>query len=133
MQIQWLFILLASAVLAAGCSSTPVRDMGLDKFAPRKAEQELSSGLKNYENGHYQTAATHLNSALNNGLTFKSDQVTAHKYLAFVYCVTERKTQCREQFRKALTIDPDLKLTRAEAGHPIWAPVFRGVQAQQRK
>lgn len=125
MPIRLLFIVLMAASLAAGCSSAPVRDMGLDKFAPRKAEQALSDGLKNYENGRYQPAAKNLLSALNNGLTFKSDQVTAHKYLAFIYCVTEREKLCREQFKKALDINPAFELTAAEAGHPIWGPIFR--------
>ncbi|BBP04971.1 hypothetical protein TPL01_26000 [Sulfuriferula plumbiphila] len=105
--------------------------MGLDKLAPRKAEQELSAGLKNYENGHYQMAAKYLQNALNNGLTFKSDQVTAHKYLAFIDCVSEREKQCREQFKRALEINPGFELSAAEAGHPIWGPVFRKVQAEQ--
>lgn len=130
MRIRLLFIGITTALLAIGCSSAPVRDIGLDKLAPRKAEKELSEGLKNYENGRYQIAATNLTSALNNGLTFKRDQVTAHKYLAFIYCVSDRKKQCREQFKKALQIDPGLKLTPAEAGHPIWAPIFREMQSK---
>ncbi|WP_223264603.1 TssQ family T6SS-associated lipoprotein [Sulfuriferula plumbiphila] len=126
-----LFLLLPVVFLATACSSTPIRDMGLDKLAPRKAEQELSAGLKNYENGHYQMAAKYLQNALNNGLTFKSDQVTAHKYLAFIDCVSEREKQCREQFKRALEINPGFELSAAEAGHPIWGPVFRKVQAEQ--
>lgn len=131
MPIRLLFLLLPAVFLATACSSTPIRDMGLDKLAPRKAEQELSAGLKNYENGHYQMAAKYLQNALNNGLTFKSDQVTAHKYLAFIDCVSEREKQCREQFKRALEINPGFELSAAEAGHPIWGPVFRKVQAEQ--
>jgi len=131
MPIRLLLLFMLAAFLASACSSTPVRDIGLDKLAPRKAEQELSSGLKNYENGHYQIAAKHLQNALNDGLTFKSDRVTAHKYLAFIYCVSDRKKQCREQFKEALEIDPDFELSAAEAGHPIWGPVFREVRTEQ--
>lgn len=130
MPIRLLFIVLMAASLTAGCSSAPVRDMGLDKFAPRKAEQALSDGLKNYENGRYQPAAQNLLNALNNGLTFKHDRVTAHKYLAFIYCVTEREKLCREQFKKALAINPAFELTAAEAGHPIWGPIFRGTKTK---
>ena len=130
MSIRLLFVFLIAAFLASACSSAPVRDIGLDKLAPRKAEQELSAGLKDYENGHYQLAAKNLQNSLNDGLTFKSDRVTAHKYLAFVYCVTDRKKQCREQFKEAMEIDPGLKLSTAEAGHPIWGPVFREVHAE---
>jgi len=105
--------------------------MGLDKFSPRKAEQELTIGLKNYKDSNYQTAAKYLQNALNLGLTFKKDQVNAHKYLAFVYCGSDREKQCREEFKKALEIDPDFELGTAEAGHPIWGPAFRGVKAEQ--
>ena len=131
MSTRLLFLFLVAAFLAGACSSTPVRDIALDKLAPRKAEQELSSGLKSYENGNYQTAAKYLQNALNDGLIFKSDRVTAHKYLAFVYCVSDRKEQCREQFKEARNINPGFELSAAEADHPIWGPVFRKVQAEQ--
>lgn len=131
MQIRLLILFLVAGVLAAGCSSTPIRDLGLDKLAPRKAEQELSTGLKNYEDGNYQTAAKYLQNALNTGLTFQNDRVAAHKYLAFINCVSDREKQCREEFKKALEIDPTLELTTSEAGHPIWGPVFRALKAEQ--
>ncbi|MHB1176217.1 MAG: TssQ family T6SS-associated lipoprotein [Sulfuriferula sp.] len=131
MPIRLLFFCLIAAILASACSSAPIREIGLDRLAPRKAEQALSTGLKDYENGHYQLAAKNLQSALDNELTFKKDRVTAHKYLAFVYCVTDRKKQCRDQFRDAMEIDPDFELSASEAGHPIWGPVFREVRAEQ--
>ena len=119
------------ALLVSACSSGPIRDIGLDKLSPRKAERALSSGLASYENGQYATAAKQLQDALNSGLTFKSDRVTAYKYLAFVYCVTERKKQCKSAFKDALEINPELELSAAEAGHPLWGPVFREAQAEQ--
>jgi Tfp pilus assembly protein PilF len=129
--IRLLFLFPVAAFLASACSSVPVRDIGLDKLAPRKAERALSSGLDSYENGNYEIAAKYLRDALTDGLTFKSDQVTAHKYLAFVYCISDRKKQCHEQFDEAMKINPDFKLSAAEAGHPIWGPVFREVRAEQ--
>lgn len=126
-----LFVL--SLLFLSACSSGPVRDIGLDKLAPRKAEQALASGLKSYENGDHAVAAKQLKSALDNGLTFKSDQVTAHKYLAFVHCVSDRKKQCRSAFAEAFEINPDFELSAAEAGHPLWGPVYREAQAEQRK
>lgn len=119
------------AFLVSACSSGPVRDIGLDKLSPRKAERALASGLASYENGEYSSAAKQLQDALNSGLTFKSDRVTAYKYLAFVYCVTDRKKQCKRAFRNALEINSDLELSAAEAGHPLWGPVFREAQAEQ--
>ena len=119
-------------LLASACSTGPVREIGLDKLSPRKAEQELSSGLKSYENGQYALAAKHLQSALNDELAFNSDRVMAHKYLAFIHCVSDRKKQCRSEFKEALEINPDFELSAAEAGHPQWGPVFKEVQAEQR-
>jgi Tfp pilus assembly protein PilF len=120
-------------LLGSGCSSGPVRDVGLDKLSPRKAEQELSTGLINYENGNYKAAAKSLQSALDSGLTFDSDAARAHKYLAFIHCLSNREKQCREEFRKALEKDNNFDLDPAEAGHPIWGPVFRAVKAERRK
>lgn len=126
-------LILALAAVVSGCSSGPVRDIGLDKLAPRKAEQELSAGLKSYEDGQYQQAMKHIQTALNSDLTFKSDRITAYKYLAFIHCVSDRKKQCRAAFNDALEINPDMELTPAEAGHPLWGPVFRDAQAEQRQ
>lgn len=133
MSLRSTVIFLFSLLLLNACSSSPIRDIGLDKLAPRKAEQALASGLKSYEDGNYALAAKQLRSALDNGLTFKSDQVTAHKYLAFLNCTSDRKKQCRAEFAEAFKIDPDFELSAAEVGHPLWGPVYRDVQAQQRK
>ena len=51
---------------------------------------------------------------------------------AFIHCAAGRQAQCREEFRRALEIDPQLELTPAEAGHPGWGPVFRSVKAARR-
>ena len=131
MSIRLLFTFLITLVFITGCASNTMRELGLDKLAPRKAEQELSTGIKNYENGNYQTAAKYMQNSLNMGLTFKSDQITAHKYLAFVYCVSDREKLCKEEFKKALELDSSFELSTAEAGHPIWGPIFRGLKAEQ--
>lgn len=132
MSIRLSCILLV-ATLASACSSGPVRDIGLDKLSPRKAEQELSAGLKSYDNGQYPLAAKQLQDALTSELTFKSDRITAYKHLAFIYCITDRKKQCRAMFKEALDIDPEFQLSAAEVGHPLWGPVFREAQAEQRQ
>lgn len=120
-------------LLGAGCASGPIRDVGLDKFSPRKAEQELSTGIINYEDGNYKAAARSLQSALDSGLTFDSDAARAHKFLAFIHCLSNREKQCRDEFRKALEKDNKFDLDPAEAGHPIWGPVFRAVKAERKK
>lgn len=125
--LNWFLLLIA---FLGGCSSAPIRDLGLDKLAPGKAEQELSAGLRAYEDGRYKPAAKNLQSALDAGLAFKTDQVRAHKYLAFIYCISEQERQCREEFRRAYALDSKFDLEPAEAGHPIWGPVFRSVKAE---
>jgi hypothetical protein len=93
------------------------------------AEQELEKGVKNYEDGEYKVATKELQTALSLGLTARGDQAKAHKYLAFINCVSGRPNGCREEFRKAFVADPGFDLTPAEAGHPMWGPVFRSVKA----
>lgn len=124
---------LAGAMLTTACSTTIVRDTGLDKLAPRKAEQDLSAGIRAYEDSNYPNALKLLQSALDAGLLLDSDKVVAHKYLAFVHCAHGRTSQCRQEFRSALEIDPKLELGPSEAGHPAWGPVFKSVKAEMAK
>ena len=140
-------LLVAVVALAGGCSSDPMRDLGKsveDLFkkderaisdepapAPRNAgEPALRAGLGQYQDGQYADAARNLQKALDRGLA-KPDQVTAHKYLAFIHCAAGRTAQCRDEFRRALRIDPNLELDAAEAGHPTWGPVFRSAKAER--
>jgi hypothetical protein len=51
-------------------------------------------------------------------------QLAALKYSAFSYCLTSRQTMCRQQFDKALKLDPTFDLEAGEHGHPLWEPVF---------
>jgi len=97
------------------------------------AEQELQKGIKNYEDGDYKIATKELQTALSLGLTGQGDQAKAHKYLAFINCVSNRPNGCRDEFRKAFQSDPNFDLTPAEAGHPMWGPVFRSVKAAASK
>lgn len=121
------------ALLMTACSSSIVRDAGLDKLAPRKAEKDLSAGIRAYEDGNYKNAQTLLHSSLDAGLILNSDKVVAHKYLAFIHCAHGRGTQCREEFREALQLDPKFQLDPTEAGHPAWGPTFRSVKAEMSK
>jgi Tfp pilus assembly protein PilF len=102
----------------------------IPKAAPSsKGEQELERAVKSYEEGAYKNAARQFQTALDFGLDAKADQATAHKYLAFIICVTGREKSCRDEFRKALDADPSFELGPAEVGHPIWGAVFRSVKA----
>jgi Tfp pilus assembly protein PilF len=96
--------------------------------APGKGEPALAAGVRLYEEGSYDASARNLHEALAQGLA-DAERVRAHKHLAFIHCAADRQRPCREEFRKALAIDPALELAPAEAGHPAWGPVFRAVKA----
>lgn len=121
-------MLLCVALLMISCASPIVRDAGLDKLALTKAEQDLSAGIRAYEEGEYKSSARLLQDALSAGLLLNSDKVAAHKHLAFIHCAHAREESCRKEFGKALALDPSLELTPAESGHPLWAPVFESLK-----
>jgi Tfp pilus assembly protein PilF len=119
------------ALLLAGCQTEPMRAMQADfrsLIGSSKGEPALAAGLRQYEDGNYAEASKQLQAAVDQGLG-RSDRVKAHKHLAFMHCVSGRTSACRDEFRKALAMDPDLDLGPAEAGHPTWGPVFRSVKA----
>lgn len=118
------------ALLMTACSTSVVRDTGLDQLTPRKAEQDLLAGIRAYEDGNYKNALKLLQGALDAGLILPPDRVTAHKYLAFIHCSHGRESQCRQEFREALEINARFELDPSEAGHPAWGPVFKSVKAE---
>jgi len=95
-----------------------------------RARENLELGLRQYERGEYDDAAKSLTASLDHGLLTKTEQSKARKYLAFIDCVSNREAQCRDEFRKAIEIDPSFDLGPAEAGHPIWGPIYRSVREQ---
>lgn len=128
-------IALTVLVAVAACAPLPRREAPHRPPArsePTKAEQLLTSGIRLYENGDYENASRALQSALDDGLERDAQRVAAHKYLAFIHCVSGRERQCRDEFRRALDINPRMELEPAESGHPIWGPVFRSVKQQKR-
>lgn len=127
-------VLLAAVMLLAGCDTAPVkevRDTFSGMFQASKGEADLKAGLRSYENGNYNESLKQLQSALDLGLP-KSGQLQAYKHLAFIHCASGRQGPCRNEFRKALTIDPAFDLAPAEAGHPLWGPVFAKEKARVR-
>ena len=89
-----------------------------------KAQITLVDGLRQFDAGEHAASAKTLASALEMGLG-DEDRATAHKHLAFIHCTAGRERQCRDEFRKALAADPATRLDAAEAGHPVWGPIFR--------
>ena len=59
-----------------------------------------------------------------------ANKVAANKYLAFSYCVTNRKTQCRKHFVDALKLDTNFSLETTEKSHPVWGPEFERAKKQ---
>jgi len=98
-----------------------------------EGEQKLSAGIKSYEEGDYKISSRLLQEALKKGLVSKSDKIQAHKYLAFIDCVTGQERRCSEEFKSILALDTNFELTGAEAGHPIWGPVFRNLKGKKAK
>jgi len=119
------------AAPAAGASEPqrPQEQPAAPQESSGKGERELARAIKSYEEGDYKNASRQFQAALDLGLDAKADQATAHKYLAFMVCVSGREKPCRDEFRKALDADPGFELGPAEVGHPIWGPVFRSVKA----
>ena len=94
-----------------------------------KSRQTLAAGLADYVNGSYPAAQRNLQAALDLGLE-PLDQVRARKHLAFIHCVSGKTPQCRSEFAKALRLEPTMVLEPAEAGHPLWGPVFKAEKAK---
>ena len=121
------------AAFLAGCESATVKSIQQDfktLFQVSKGGQDLADGIKQYEDANYSEAARLLQSSLDKGLG-SDDQVKAHKYLAFIHCVSGREQRCRDEFRTALKIDPTFELAANEAGHPIWGPAFRTAKGRK--
>lgn len=118
------FLIIVLAALLAGCSIQSLRNM----LQLSRGSQSLEAGVRHYENGEYPDAARNFQAALDFGLS-DAERARAYKYLAFIHCSSGRERACRDAFRKALTADPSLQLGPAEAGHPVWGPIFASVKA----
>lgn len=97
-------------------------------FASLKASPApFQAALKQYDAGAYPESLKSFQTAIREGLDDK-ERASAHKYSAFIHCASNRERLCRDEFRRALAADPALELDAAEAGHPVWGPVFRSVK-----
>jgi len=125
---SWL-LMLAVAVLA-GCaapSPPPPPPTGLAEVMERPAERALFDGIRAYDDGQYAQAEQALRKALAEGLQSARDRATAHKLLAFITCTSDRLADCQTQFREARAADASFALSRSEAGHPVWGPVYKSL------
>ena len=117
----------AATLALAGCVLPP-GPTGLIDVAERPAEKALLAGMRAYDDAQYPAAEKLLNQALKERLASPRDRAAAHKHLAFIYCTSERLPACEAEFRAARTDDPAFALTKAEAGHPQWGPVWQKVK-----
>lgn len=121
------------AALVAGCASkpapapAPTPATGLAELMERPAERALIDGIRAYDDGQYPAAEAALRKALAAGLRSPRDQASAHKLLAFITCTSNRLAECEAAFRAARAADPAFALSRSEAGHPQWGPVYKKV------
>jgi Tfp pilus assembly protein PilF len=117
----------ALAVLAAlaGCETPPQQaPVGLTDLTERPAERALMGAMRAYDDADYPGVERQANEAMKLGLRSARDVATAHKLRAFVYCTSNRLAACEAEFRAARAADPAFVLSRAEAGHPVWGPVY---------
>ena len=128
MQTLRLALPLAFALAAAGCALPPPAPSGLMEVIERPAEKALLGGWRAYEDAQYPQAEKQLAQALQIGLVSSKDRAAAHKLLAFIFCTSERVAACEVEFRRARAADPDFALSKSEAGHPQWGPVYKRVQ-----
>lgn len=122
-------LLLIATLAITGCETMPPASQppagGLSELMERPAERALFEGMRAYDDGQYVASEAALKRALKGGLASPRDRATAHKLIAFIACTSQRMAECEAAFRAARTADPAFVLSRSEAGHPMWGPVFR--------
>ncbi len=116
-----------AALLATGCATRPPPPPppGLLDLIEKPAERALLEGMRAYDDGQYGPSEAALRKALDAGLANPRDQATAYKLVAFITCTSQRIPQCEAAFRAARAAWPGFVLSRSEAGHPVWGPVYQ--------
>lgn len=94
-----------------------------ERPASNRDDIALREGIALYHDGEYNAAIKRLSSGDMNGGSVRN-RVSALKYTAFSYCVTNRPVPCRQAFERALRLDAAFDLTPGEQGHPLWGPQF---------
>ena len=138
LNIRKLFLSGFAVLLIGGCqNATVLKPNACDCVQVRDvitpAEKKLNYGVLSFEEGNYQASTVALQGVLESSVSSKPEKVKAYKYLAFIQCVSGHESICRDYFKKALEIDSNFNLDTAEAGHPIWGPVFRSVKSKTAK
>ena len=95
-----------------------------DSLFASHAQRELGKGIREYEAGRYQEAIDALQAALKSGLPARADEMRAHRFIAFSYCLIQRSKECHAEFRAIFALDPAFVLLPSEAGHPAWSAIY---------
>ena len=106
----------------------PSRDSSRD--SSRDASATLREGIRLYTNGDFAGAIAKLEAPDIQAASLAT-RVSALKYTAFSYCVTQRPVPCRQAFDKALRLDANFALAPGEEGHPMWGPVYDKARASR--
>lgn len=122
----------ADAAPAQVAASAPVAEVA-PAVVVATPESVLAQGLKAYQAAQYQQSELDLKSALQMGLAKPADVVAANKHLAFIYCTSKREAQCLAAFKAARAADPAFTLSKSEAGHPMWGPVYKRSLSKKKK
>ncbi len=102
-----------------------------ERTVSNRDDTALREGIALYDDGEFNAAIKRLSSNDLNGGSLRN-RITALKYTAFSYCVTNRPAPCRQAFERALRLDPSFDLAPGEQGHPQWGPVFAKVKGGAR-
>jgi tetratricopeptide (TPR) repeat protein len=114
-------LLLSFMMIGIGFAQTVTRD---------SLEIMLGKAKSYYYSGEYEFAIRELESALMYLKQLKqTDQVEAHKFLAFSYVAFGDRVKAKEQFKRALTLDPELELDPATVSPKI-IKVFEEAKAE---
>lgn len=109
-------------------SREPVRE--LSRESSRDASATLREGIRLYTNGDFAGAIAKLEASDIQAANLAT-RISALKYTAFSYCVTQRPVPCRQAFDKALRLDANFALAPGEEGHPMWGPVYDKARASR--
>jgi hypothetical protein len=122
--------MLAASTLFAGCGTKPpaAAPSSRTEVAEQPGEKALLAGIRAYDDAQYPEAEKQFRQALGTGLRSPKDRAAAHKHLAFIACTSNRMGECESEFLAARQADPAFALSKSEAGHPLWGPVYRRVQ-----
>jgi hypothetical protein len=115
-----------SSVVGATKSGDP--DVQSIRFKP---EQMLAEGAELYDKGDFKGAIRKLVTVRDSTDVAPTIKQNTLRLLAFSYCVTSQRALCKNQFSTLLSIAPDFELSRGEAGHPLWGPVFKEAKIEK--